>query len=216
MRNVYAILCLFVFSSSLSWSANELIQESTTHFRVAPLLLPIVQESLISPTLLTSNPAWSFGFGMEVPVTDWFSSGFLIVFNTGLPGFVPISDLSGIAKFQWPTRFWNTGNFAPYIMIPIGVTYATAPVVDPVARRSLPDPADQTKLYDNGVGFNGAALAGFEIFPFRYVGAYAEVGYKATILWHQIVRGPNQDRTWQFSSYWIRGLVVSFGAKVAF
>jgi hypothetical protein len=217
MRSVFAFLCTLVLLTSQSQAAAELIQESTTHFRVAPLIMPVVTENLLTAdSLLTSNPAWSFGLGMEVPVTDWLNSGFLIQFNTGLPSFVPISDLSAIAKFQWPNRFLSTGNFAPYILIPIGITYATTPVVDEIAKRSSTNPSQRTKLYDSGVGFNGSLLVGFEMFPYRYVGGYVEAGYKATILWHQIVKGPDSERTWQFSSYWIRGIVVSFGAKVAF
>lgn len=217
MRLSFSLLFALFLVESRIHAAAEIIQESTTHFRVSPLILPVVTESLASSdSLLTRNSAWSFGLGVEVPITNWMSSGFLIQFNTGLPGLVPVPDLSPIIKFQWPLQVFSTGNCAPYVLIPVGISYTTAPVVDEVAKRSSLDPAEATKLYDTGVGFNGALLAGFEFFPFRYLGGYIEAGYKASILFHQIIKGPNQDRTWQFSSYWIRGIVVSFGAKVAF
>ena len=210
-------MCATVLIHSNTYAAAELLQEATTHFRVSPLLSPLVQSGFFSgKPLLTQNTAWAFGLGVEVPVLDWFSSGFIVQFNTGLPGLIPVTDLSGIAKFQWPFPIWKTGNCAPYILVPIGVTYTSTAVFDEVALHSASDPELQTKLYDYGVGFNGGISGGFEFFPIRYIGIYAEAGYRVAVLFHQIVKGPDLNNTWEYRSYWIRGTTVSFGAKIAF
>ena len=207
-----AIFWLYCYSAQASL---ELIHETSLHIRVSPLFNPIVQENLLDQkSLLPVNIAWAFGLAAEVPVFQWFNSGFIIQFNTGLPNYVPIIDLSGIAKFQWPFAI-HTGHVTPYAMLPLGISYATTPVVDEVARRSAKDQVP-TKLYENGVGFNGAIFGGVEYFPIRYFGLFAEAGYRASILFHQIVQGADAQRTWRYSSYWIRGVTVSFGAKIAF
>ena len=217
MRYLRLVVVLSVMlDPMMTHAANELIQEASTHFRVTPTIDTIVQEALVDKkSLLPSGTAWSFGFAVEVPIFNWLNSGFIVQFNTGLPGLIPVSDLSPILKIQYPIAY-DTGNIAPYIMLPLGFSYTTIPVIDEVRRRSSTDPALMTKLYDNGVGFNGSLLTGVEFFPIRYIGGFAEVGYKASVLFHQIVKGPDAERTWQFASYWIRGLTVSFGAKVAF
>lgn len=210
------VLITLLFAATNAVAVEDLIQESTTHLRVTPVLNPIVQERLFDgQSLIPQDVAWAFGVAVEVPISDWLNSGFLMQFNTGLPGFIPVSDLSAFAKFQWPFAF-GTGNFAPYLLIPLGFSYTTVPVVDQIALRSSTDAALKTKLYDNGVGFNGALALGFEFFPIRYIGAYVEAGYRASVLFHQIVKGVDWERTWDYGSYWIRGATLSFGTKIAF
>jgi len=198
--------CAFTAHATL-----ELTQDPSTHLRASPMLNPVVQERLFDDKALFPNKlAWTFGIGVEVPVLEWLNSGILIHFNLGLPEYVPVIDMAGLAKFQWPIAFSNGGNVAPYVMTPLGISYTTAPVIP------WGEPLSDTKLYKDGVGFNGALLGGVELFPIRYFGLFAEAGYKASILFHQIVQGKDEDKTWKFAYYWIRGVTFSFGAKIAF
>jgi hypothetical protein len=166
---------------------------------------------------LTST--WIYGVQMEVPIHEYFQTGFVLSGTTGFaeelgngqtaPAFWTVS-LSGLLKPQVPIPL-PAGHLSAYLSVPIGLT-VTLPTI-----RLLMDSLFKPTFSPVGAGINAAAMLGVEYFPVPIVGLFAEGGIQTMMLWNPYpAEGTYFYSSGKYHQRFVYAPGLNFGVKLTF